>query len=297
MKVYALIGHSGTGKSHHAPVLAAKHNIEYIVDDGLLIKGNINLAGRSAKRESTRYGAIKRAVFNDPEHARQVREKVEEIKPEKVLILGTSRRMAEVIAENLGLPKPTFIYNIEEVSDPDSIKRALALRAEDNRHVIPLPTFAIKKEFPGYIIDPLRSFFSLPSAKTGDVPMERSVIRPIFSNLGNFYIAEHVITELARYLISDMPGIYKVIDVELENGRSKVVLEIELAIDLACLPEMRLDKLLCEIQQTIKEEIEFRTGFYLDEVNVHAKKLHMDEKIIKDKDMLRNLISASRDKQ
>ncbi len=297
MKVYALIGHSGTGKSHHAPVLAAKHNIEYIVDDGLLIKGNINLAGRSAKRESTRYGAIKRAVFNDPEHARQVREKVEEIKPEKVLILGTSRRMAEVIAENLGLPKPTFIYNIEEVSDPDSIKRALALRAEDNRHVIPLPTFAIKKEFPGYIIDPLRSFFSLPSTKTGDVPMERSVIRPIFSNLGNFYIAEHVITDLARYLISDMPGIYKVIDIELENGRSKVVLEIELAIDLACLPEMRLDKLLCEIQQTIKEEIEFRTGFYLDEVNVHAKKLHMDEKIIKDKDMLRNLISASRDKQ
>jgi len=293
MEVYALIGHSGTGKSHHAPVLAAKHNIEYIVDDGLLIKGNINLAGRSAKRESTRYGAIKRAVFNDPEHARQVRERLEEIKPEKILILGTSRRMAEVIAENLGLPKPTFIYHIEEVSDPDSIKKALAIRAEDNRHVIPLPTFAIKKEFPGYIIDPLRSFFTLPEAKSGDIPMERSVIRPIFSNLGNFYIAEHVITDLARHLISEIPGIYKVLDIDLENGRSKVVLEIDLAIDLAHLPVMRLDKLLHEIQKTIKEEIEYRTGFYLDEVNVHAKKLHMDEKMVKDKDMLRKLISAS----
>ncbi len=293
MEVYALIGHSGTGKSHHAPVLAAKHNIEYIVDDGLLIKGNITLAGRSAKRESTRYGAIKRAVFNDPEHARQVRERLEEIKPEKILILGTSRRMAEVIAENLGLPKPTFIYHIEEVSDPDSIKKALAIRAEDNRHVIPLPTFAIKKEFPGYIIDPLRSFFTLPEAKSGDIPMERSVIRPIFSNLGNFYIAEHVITDLARHLISEIPGIYKVLDIDLENGRSKVVLEIDLAIDLAHLPVMRLDKLLHEIQKTIKEEIEYRTGFYLDEVNVHAKKLHMDEKMVKDKDMLRKLISAS----
>ncbi len=293
MEVYALIGHSGTGKSHHAPVLAAKHSIEYVIDDGLLIKGNINLAGRSAKRESTRYGAIKRAVFKDPEHARQVREKLEGIKPEKVLILGTSRRMTEVIAENLGLSKPTFIYNIEEVSDQDSIKKALAIRAQDNRHVIPLPTFAIKKEFPGYIIDPLRSFFSLPHAKTANVPVERSVIRPIFSNLGNFYIAEPVITDLARHLISDFPGIYKVLEVDLENGKTKVTLEIDLAIDLARLPEMRLDKLLHEVQQTIKEEIEYRTGFYLDEVNIHAKKLHMDEEMAKDKELLRKLIWTS----
>ncbi len=293
MDVYALIGHSGTGKSHHAPVLATKYKIEYIIDDGLLIKGNSNLAGRSAKRESTRYGAIKRAVFKDPEHARQVREKLELIKPDKILILGTSRRMTEVIAENLGLPKPTFIYNIEEVSCPESIKQALAIRAKDNRHVIPLPTFAIKKEFPGYLIDPLRSFFSLPPAKTTDVQVERSVIRPIFSNLGNFYIAEHVITDLAKYLVSNMPGVYKVLELELENGRKKVVLEIELAIDLAYLPEMRLDKLLHEVQQTVKEEVEYRTGFYLDEVNIHAKKLHMNENIIKDKVLFRKIVSSS----
>ncbi len=292
MDVYALIGHSGTGKSHHAPVLAAKHKIEYIIDDGLLIKGNSNLAGRSAKRESTRYGAIKRAVFKDPEHARQVREKLELIKPDKVLILGTSRRMAEVISENLGLPKPTFIYNIEEVSSPESIKQALAIRAKDNRHVIPLPTFAIKKEFPGYLIDPLLSFFSLPPAKSTDVPVERSVIRPIFSSLGNFYIAEHVITDLAKYLVSNIPGVYKILELELENGRNKVVLEIELAIDLAYLPKMRLDKLLHEIQQTVKEEIEYRTGFYLDEVNIHAKKLYINENVIKDKDLFYKIVSS-----
>lgn len=293
MDVYALIGHSGTGKSHHAPVLAAKHKIEYVVDDGLLIKGTSNLAGRSAKRESTRYGAIKRAVFKDPEHARQVREKLELIKPEKVLILGTSRRMTEVIAENLGLPKPTFIYNIEEVSSPEAIKQALAIRAKDNHHVIPLPTFAIKKEFPGYLIDPLLSFFSLPPAKATDVPVERSVIRPIFSNLGNFYIAEHVITDLAKHLVSNLPGVYKVLELELENGRKKVVLDIELAVDLAYLPEMRLDKLLHEIQQTVKEEVEYRTGFYLDEVNIHAKKLHINENVIKNKELFRKIVSTN----
>jgi len=38
MKVIALVGGSGTGKSHKALLIAHKENIEYIIDDGLLIK-------------------------------------------------------------------------------------------------------------------------------------------------------------------------------------------------------------------------------------------------------------------
>ncbi len=292
MVIYSLVGHSGTGKSHNAPLLAAKFNIEYVIDDGLLIKGNLNLAGRSAKRESTRYGAIKRAVLKDPEHARQIKEKLDVIKPERLLILGTSRRMTEVIAENLGLPKPAFYYNIEDVSDPESIKTALSVRAKENRHVIPLPTFAIKKEFPGYIVDPMRSFFNFPSLKKAQVPVERSVVRPIFSNLGSFYIAEHVIIELAGHIVSAIPGVHKILDLRLQNGRSKVVLDFDLAVDLAYLPEMRLDRLLKEVQQTVKEEIEYRTGLYLDEVNIFAKKLHMPEEIAGDRIALKKMITA-----
>ena len=44
MKVIALVGGSGTGKSHKALVLAHKENIEYIIDDGLLIKKDKILA-------------------------------------------------------------------------------------------------------------------------------------------------------------------------------------------------------------------------------------------------------------
>ena len=39
MKVYALIGPSGTGKSYHVPHLAQKYKIDCIIDDGLLISG------------------------------------------------------------------------------------------------------------------------------------------------------------------------------------------------------------------------------------------------------------------
>ncbi|MGM0688234.1 MAG: hypothetical protein ACQESO_01480 [Bacillota bacterium] len=292
MEIYALIGHSGTGKSHRAPVIARQYSIEYIIDDGLLIKGNINLAGRSAKRENTRFGAIKRAIFKNPDHARQVKDKLSEIKPGRLLIISTSRRMADLIAENLGLPKPAHYYTIEEVSDPDSIKAALTLRAKENRHVIPLPTFAIKKEFPGYIIDPLRSFFSFPSSLPEGAPVERSVVRPVFSTLGSFFIAEHVITELVEYIISKIPGVYKVIHVDLENGSKQVVINIDLEIDLAHIPGMKLDTLLREVQQTVKEGIEYQTGLYLDEVNVSARKLHLDKKLVDDKKALRRHVTS-----
>lgn len=273
MEIYALIGHSGTGKSHQAPLVARQYNIEYIIDDGLLIKGNVILAGRSAKREKTGFGAIKRALFRDPDHARQVKDKLSEIKPGRLLLLSTSRRMADLIAQNLGLENPSYYFTIEEVSDPESIEKALAVRAKENRHVIPLPTFAIKKEFPGYIIDPLRSFFSLPQLPAG-TPVERSVIRPIYSTLGSFYIAEHVILELVEYVVMSIAGVHKILHVTLENS-SKVHLHIDIAVDLEKTPDRRIDLLLRKIQRIIKEEIEYQTGFYLDQVNVYAKKLHL----------------------
>ncbi len=292
MEIYALIGHSGTGKSHQAPIMARKYDIEYLIDDGLLIKGNHALAGRSAKRENTRYGAIKRALFKDETHALQVRNKIAEIKPGKLMIIGTSRRMTDVIAENLGLAHPTYYFNIEEISNPESIQTALTVRAKTNRHVIPLPTFAIKKDFPGYIIKPLRTFFSLPAAQSPNISVERSVVRPVFSTLGSFYIAEHVITDLVEYIVSGTPGVQKILHLEVKNGNSKVCLHLDLVVDIFKIKDKKIDSLLKEVQTSVKEMIEYQTGFYLDQVNVYARKLHLNEDMLKDKDALRKMITS-----
>jgi len=48
MFVYALVGPSGTGKSHRALGVARQHQIKYIIDDGLLICGGTVVAGKSA---------------------------------------------------------------------------------------------------------------------------------------------------------------------------------------------------------------------------------------------------------
>ena len=72
IKVYALVGRSGTGKSFRARLIAGKHGIDLIIDDGLLIKGDNIIAGKSAKSEKVYLTAIKTALFDTVEHRRRL---------------------------------------------------------------------------------------------------------------------------------------------------------------------------------------------------------------------------------
>ena len=53
MEITAIYGESGTGKSTSALSYAHEHQIEAIIDDGLLIMGGKKIAGISAKFEKT----------------------------------------------------------------------------------------------------------------------------------------------------------------------------------------------------------------------------------------------------
>ena len=54
MDVIALVGPSGTGKSHRALLVANQYKADIIIDDGLLIKDGKIIAGSAAKKEKSR---------------------------------------------------------------------------------------------------------------------------------------------------------------------------------------------------------------------------------------------------
>ena len=62
IKVFALVGKSGTGKSFRAQLVAQRFGIEIIIDDGLAIKDQRILGGKSAKKEKRQYTAVKTAL-------------------------------------------------------------------------------------------------------------------------------------------------------------------------------------------------------------------------------------------
>ena len=158
IKVYAFVGPSGTGKSYRAQMVASEKNIRYIIDDGLLIRDHEIVAGISAKKAQTKIETVKHAIFLDEERKIEMCNAIKKYKPESILILGTSDGMVEKIAHNLELPKIEEIIYITDVATKQEMETARRIRQTEGKHVIPVPTFEIKKDFSGYLLDPLQIF-------------------------------------------------------------------------------------------------------------------------------------------
>ena len=118
IKVYAFVGPSGTGKSFRAQKVANDYKISYIIDDGLLVNKSDIVYGTSAKKASTKIETIRKALFiEEPQRSNMIKE-IKKIKPDSILILGTSENMVKEIAENLELPEITkIIYKFQSKSD------------------------------------------------------------------------------------------------------------------------------------------------------------------------------------
>lgn len=272
-KVYAFVGPSGTGKSYRAQLVANENNIHYIIDDGLLINDNDVIAGNSAKKAPTKIETVKKAIFIDKEDRNKMREALKKIEPESILILGTSDGMIEKITENLGLSKPQKTIYINEVATETEMETARRIRTTEGKHVIPVPTFEIKRDFAGYILDPLQIF----KYRRNNEPYisEKSIIRPTFSYLGKFTISDTVFRQITEYIAKKTEGIHRVSRVRVENtvGATNIYVEVYVIFGYNIVNVLR------DFKQKVKKEIERLTTMNVQEVSVVAKGIHMPDNI------------------
>ena len=155
IKVYAFVGPSGTGKSYRAQMVAGEKNTHFIIVDGLLIKDNEVVAGESAKKASTKVATVKHALFYEEKEKEEIIKALKKYKPESILILGTSDGMVQKIAANLGLPEISETVYITDVATEQEMETARRIRVTEGKHVIPVPTFQIKKGFFRIFIRPI----------------------------------------------------------------------------------------------------------------------------------------------
>ena len=266
IKVYAFVGPSGTGKSYRAQMVAGEYNIHYIIDDGLFIKDNEVIAGNSAKKAPTKIETVKHALFLTDEEKKEIKKAIKKYKPEGILILGTSDNMVKKIAENLELPQIEKIIRIEDIASTEEMETARRIRKTEGKHVIPVPTFEIKKDFSGYILDPLQIF---KTKGRGNAPYisEKSIIRPTFSYLGNFTISDTVFRQIIEYLASKTDFIYKIVKTRVENLPEGPSIYMEVIV----LFGFDLVKELTSFKEKAKREIERLTTMNVQKINVVAK--------------------------
>ena len=229
LKVYAFVGPSGTGKSYRAQMVASERNISFIIDDVLLIKDNAVIAGESAKKAETKVATVKHALFYEESEREPVIKAFKKYRPESVLILGTSDGMVQKIASNLGLPEISETIYITDVATEEEMKTARRIRVTEGKHVIPVPTFEIKKDFSGYLLDPLQIFKSKGKGQKPYIS-EKSIIRPTFSYMGKFTISDLVFRQILEYLAAQTPAIHRIMKTRVENFGEGARIYLEVSI-------------------------------------------------------------------
>ncbi|MDI3542985.1 MAG: hypothetical protein PWP57_588 [Candidatus Atribacteria bacterium] len=263
MKVYALIGPSGTGKSYRAPYLAQKYKIDCIIDDGLLISEGRIIAGRSAKGEVNKIRATKIALFYFSRDREAVKEALGELAPQRIMVLGVSLSMVEKICEHLELPLPEEVLDIEKVASPREIELALSARENEGKHTIPVPLVELKRNLWNNLMDavPVTIWKWFYSSR------EKTVVRPPFSYLGKLVISEKALFSLLYYLLSHLSWIDTIKGLSIHSTNRG----IEIVIDCILRPGFSVSRVGRLTQKRVKEGLEHLTGVEVRAVHINVE--------------------------
>jgi uncharacterized alkaline shock family protein YloU len=273
IKVYALVGKSGTGKSFRAKLLADKYGIDIIVDDGLLIYQNKILAGKTAKNERYSLLAVRVALFDEPAHRQAAIMALEHIKFRSILLLGTSDRMVQRISERLHLPSIYKIIQIEEVASAEEITLARKHRME-GKHVIPVPAIEIERDLGNIIHDTIRLFFRRKHWFKPDHEdqVEKTVVRPQFmdGSKGQLTIRPAALSQLILHCVQEFDNTLKPLRIKIRPSREgSYVVRLSLATPY----KTQMGGVIHSLQRYIMENIEKYTGISLKEMHISVDKI------------------------
>lgn len=270
--VYALVGRSGTGKSFRAKLVAEKYGVDLLIDDGLLIKDKKILAGKSAKKEAIYLSAIKTALFANNQHCNQVRSALDKEKFKRILILGTSEKMVHKIAARLRLPKPSKVINIEEIASKEDIETAVLSRKNEGKHVIPVPTIEIHRNYPQFVYDSVkvflkRNFSFLPKKET---VFEKTVVQPEFGKKGKVTISETALTQMVLHCVDEFDDTIAVRKVTVNQSPSGYFLNVNIHVPFG----VQLSGTIHSLRDYIIESLEHYGGVPIRKMDIKVDKFH-----------------------
>ena len=266
IKTIALVGESGTGKSFRAKLVAQKYGIEFIIDDGLLIRDNRIVAGHSAKREKTFMAAVKVALFDDKGQRDEVARTLQTEKTKKVLILGTSEKMVNKIASRLQLPPISKIIKIQDIASQEELERAIRTRKIEGKHVIPVPSIEIKRNYPNIFYDAIKIFKRKKGAPAfgGSSVHEKSVVRPEYSKRGKVIISQAALSQMVIHCVDEYNQNVRIKKMVVKDDEEGYRLVITIDVPYGT----QLGGNIHELQRYIIDNIERYTGILIEEVNI-----------------------------
>jgi uncharacterized alkaline shock family protein YloU/adenylate kinase family enzyme len=263
--IYGLSGKSGTGKSYNASELCRQRGIQAMIDDGLFISENRIVAGISAKNQKTMISAIKTAIFSSEAHCSEVKRAIRRVNPESILILGTSDRMVDMIARRLDLPEVSEHVHKEDITTEEQRESAEDARVHKGTHVIPAPTFQVRKHFSGVFLNPARNL--LPEGRAKRPAGDKTVVRPTYSYLGSYEISQKAISSIIEYAAKTVPGVDSVVWTSSLNDSEGMFIRVILILRSG----VRAIPCATAVQKSVCEAVAYMTSFGIEGVEAEIR--------------------------
>jgi hypothetical protein len=263
IQVFALVGGAGTGKSFRAQLVAQKHGIELIVDDGLLIRGQQIIAGRSAKSEKAFLAAIKTAMFHDRSLMMEVRRALAQERFRRILVIGTSVEMVLKITRRLGLRRPRRVIRIEDIANAGEIAAAARAREVGGRHTIPVPTVEVGRSNSRIIVDSVQVALRRGLGIRPSRGYEKTIVRPQYGG-GKVRISRNAVRQMVQHCVSEFDRSVEVRKIAISTDRDTLGIEIDVSIPYGT----QVAGNLHELRAYIKGNIERFTGVFLHHVSI-----------------------------
>lgn len=257
MLIHSLSGPSGTGKSTSALQFAHEHGIEAIIDDGILVIKGERKAGTSAKYERNTITAIRRAIFEDSMHKKEVKEAIHHYNVQSILIIGTSDKMTKKIAQALELGDIGSFHYIDEIRSNRDIQIAKFVRGTQGMHVMPIPYKQVEQNIFKRMIHRGFEIFSKNKEKLG----ETTIVRPVFHQQ-TIKISRKVYVDLLEYILGNYKGIAKVdrIQFTLKQFIPSIYIVVSIPVPVDYIVIERIEELQQYISHQFLKHFEFQPG-------------------------------------
>lgn len=173
--------------------------------------------------------------------------------------------MTDKIIARLGLPDVVERIYIEDITTEEEREAADRERHVMGKHIIPVPTLQLKRDFAGYFLNPMK-FIRGRGFGRAQVA-ERTVVRPTFSYMGEFFISDSVMDDIADCVAAEVSGVARVLNVYENTAPDNLMMDVSLSIERGS----AIWESAMEFQSKLAEVVETMTAFNVVQINVEVR--------------------------
>ena len=137
-------------------------------------------------------------------------------------------------------------------------------RMDDGTHIIPAPTFEVRRQFSGYFLDPKRS---MKHIGVRPISSEKTVVRPTFSYLGRYEISDKVVSDIVQLMAEATPGVANVLWVSSQNSDEGMYIRMVLQFEYGT----KVLTAARAMQRAVRDEVAYMTAFNVLGVEVEIR--------------------------